>query len=224
MEVSGILQFLRKSDLLLAGMKLWGSQRISSDLLPDQWKHEMANLHNISLAGLQAHGVLHAAPGNTPIKPGVNLHDYIVPETTAEDLKLCDNQKFRSTKYTSISFLGLMLTLLVCFSIILLNAVLPGIVRVLQGFWKSKGHVSKRAWIEDDVLQLQRLAMEARGVGPWNEKSKNGNAPFLESYALEFPRSFEGGLAEEVPLNGDTENRAWDTKMQTNVGYNPHAY
>lgn len=180
----------------------------------------MANLHNISLAGLQAHGVLHAAPGNTEIRPGVNLHDFIDSETTAENLKLCNSQKFRSPKYTSISLLGLLMIILVCFTIVTLNTILPRLVKTLQGIWKEKGNVSKIAWIEDDVLQLQRIAMEARGVGPWSEKSKTGNAPVLDSYALEFSRiAFDRGLAEEVPLNEGSAKGGWDMKG-ANVEYN----
>lgn len=219
MQLRLILQFLRY-ELLLANSMVYGGLAISSDLEPDQWKSEMANLHNISLAGWQAHGVLHAAPGNTQLKPGVNLHDFIDEETSPEHLKLCENQKFRSAEYSSISLLGLLIVIILCFTIIILNTIIPHLVKFIQGMWFSGGGVSKRAWIEDDVLQLQRIALEARGLGPW--KGRIDAVPVLDSYAEEFQRmTFEGGYIEPVQSHdaGAHQPLNWDAKGQS-AGYN----
>ena len=212
MRLTLILQFL-KNELLLANQLTYGGLSLSSGLQPDHWRNEMANIYNVSLAGMQAHLVLHAAPGNSEIKPGVKLHDFIIPETSPEHLKLCENQKFRSAEYSSISLLGLLIVILSCFTIIGLNIIVPHVVKFLQGVWHEKGAASKRAWIEDDVLQLQRIALEARGLGPW--KGKIQAVPVLDSYGTEFQRvNFEGGYAEQVPLNDTHAPLYWDGKGQ----------
>lgn len=231
MQISLILQFLR-NEILLASQSTYGGLTVSSGLQPDQWRTEMANLFNVSLAGLQAHGVLHAAPGNSEFKPGIKLHDYIIPETTPEHLKLCENQKFRSAEYSSISLLGLIFVIVICFTIIGLNIVVPYVTRMFQGKWDGKGAASKRAWIEDDVLQLQRIALEARGLGPW--KGRVDSVPVLDTYGAEFQRgTYEGAYTDQIPLHeGHVVNEghvmndghvpsSWDTKGTTEYSQKP---
>lgn len=213
MRLTLVLQFLR-NELLLASQQTFGSLSISSGVQPDQWRTEMANLFNISLAGFQAHGVLHAAPGNSEFRPGVKLHDFIIPETTPEQLKLCDNQKFRSPKYSSINLFGLIFVIVVCGTIGALNVIVPPLAKLFQGMHTS-GIVARQAWIEDDVLQLQRIALEGKGMGPW--KGRIGAVPVLESYGTEFrTANFEAGYAEQVPLQEshgqNVPLQQWDTK------------
>jgi hypothetical protein len=123
---------------------------------------EMANLHNISMAGLQAAALAHAAPGHLLIKPGTDLQDFVVPETSPENLHLCRNQKFRSTRYESFSVLGLSLILSISFFIIVSSLYLPQLV----GGWDSN-RVWRKNWIEDDALHLQRKAFQGMGIQPW---------------------------------------------------------
>jgi hypothetical protein len=197
MKISTLLQFLR-NEFLLATQLVYGAMMVSTPLPANQWQLEMANLHNITLAGMQSHGLLHASPADMEIKPGSSIHDIVVPETTPENLRLCSNQKFRSTRYASFNLLGLVLVILLSFTIIVLNASLPMLVGWLQGR-SEKGRHSRKAWVEDDVLQLQRIAFEGRGIGPW--RGKDAQVPVLEECRSKFHRGgqyFDTGYAEST--------------------------
>jgi hypothetical protein len=199
MQLNNMLQFLR-NEVLLASQLVYGSGLISSPVEATHWHSEMENLHNVSLAGMQAHAVYHAAPGNVQIKPRMSLHDVIVPETSPEQLVLCNNQKFRSTAYASFNLLGVCLILILSFLIIMLNTVLPTVVGWIQGKGnKREWNIARLAWIEDDVLQLQRMAFEGRGIGPW--KGRANNVPVMESYGLKFQRKQFAENGEQVQLS-----------------------
>lgn len=32
-------------------------------------------------------------------------------------------------------------------------------------------------WVQDDVLHLQRIVLEGRGIGPWDSKESEGSLP-----------------------------------------------
>ena len=188
MQLATIFQFLR-NDLLLANQLTYGSLPLSSTPDTDHWKKEVENLHSTCLAGMQAHGILHAAPGNSVFKKNINVHDFVNPETTPENINLCNNQKFKSSAYASFSVFGLALIASICFTIILLNLTVPPIVGWVQKKWSSSQgvvSVSRRAWIEDDVLQLQRIALEAKGLGPWSGRSHT--VPVLDSHGQSWRR------------------------------------
>lgn len=207
MRLGLVIDFLRH-DVLLAKQYVYGSARVSSSLESGQWRTEMENLHNISLAGLQAHGVLHAAPGNAALKPGVSLHDYIVPETNYEQLRLCNNQIFRSTEYSSFSLLGLLVVCIVSGLLIVFNFTIPPLVQWVQRKWRiPRLQEARNAWIEDDVLQLQRAMLEGKGLGPW--RGKDEAVPVMDGYGEVFSRRDfgdevlrmqSGGGGASVPL------------------------
>lgn len=194
MQLNLMLQFIR-NEILLANELLYGSNPISSVPDTDHWTKEIENLNSISLAGMQAHGVLHAAPGNAVFKKDINLHDFIDLETSSENVHLCKNQKFRSAEYTSFSVFGLAMIAAICFTIIILQLVVPPIVSwSLKQLSRARGvpSVSRTAWIEDDVLQLQRIALEAKGLGPWNGTAQA--VPVLDSQGEQWQRNqYAGG-------------------------------
>jgi hypothetical protein len=49
-----------------------------------------------------------------------------------------------------------------------------------------KSTIAAQAWDEDDILQLQRQALEGRGIGPW--KTKSGQVPVTDQWDLKFKR------------------------------------
>lgn len=215
MQLATIFQFL-SNDLLLANQLTYGSLPISSTPDADHWKKEVENLHSTCLAGIQAHGILHAAPGNSVFKNNVNVHDFINPETTKENVYLCKNQKFRSSVYTSFSVFGLALVGSICFSIILLSVMVPPIVGRVQKRWSNaKGvvSVSQRAWIEDDVLQLQRIALEAKGLGPWNGRSHA--VPVLDSPGELWSRDqYSGSVSREYRTSHAEQTQAGESDLK----------
>lgn len=170
-----IIQFI-KDELLLAKQLVYGTFGISSVVEPNHWQTEMENLHNISLASMQANAVAHAAPGNPQIKPGFNLDHFIVPETDVEIKKLCYNQRIRSLNHSSFSVLGL--ALIVAFSsiIVVTNLSLPSLVHLVRS---RNGTVlaNHHEWDQDDVLHLQKMALEGRGIGSRNSKELEDSLP-----------------------------------------------
>lgn len=200
MRIDNVYKFLQ-NEILLANQVVYGSFGISTPLEDSQWITEMENLHNISLAGLQFCSVAHAAPGNVPIRDGFNLHDFIVPETDPEKLKLCNNQRFRSPKYSSFSILGLAIIVAMSSVIILLNLSLQRVVGWVQT--RRRRGWKRLEWIEDDVLQLQRMAFEGRWEGPW--KGKTDEVPVTQRFGAELRRG-RGGRDGEYRLLDLSQN------------------
>jgi hypothetical protein len=174
MEV--IIQFI-KDEILLAKQLVYGTFGISSAVEPNHWQTEMENLHNITMASMQANAVSHAAPGNPQIKPGFNLGQFIVPETDEEMKKLCYNQRIRSLNHSSFSVLGL--ALIVAFSsiVIITNLSLPSLIHFIRERYTTL-LTNHHEWVQDDVLHLQRMVLEDRGIGPWKNEEKEESLPF----------------------------------------------
>jgi hypothetical protein len=79
MRFNSFLMFL-KNEILVANKIVYGSFGISGALPDNQSQTEMENIHNTSLAGLQQNLINHAAAPNVRIRPGLDLHSYMVPE------------------------------------------------------------------------------------------------------------------------------------------------
>lgn len=184
MRFNSFLMFL-KNEILVANKLVYGSFGISSPLPPTSWQQEIENIHNLSLAGMQLNSIAHAANSDVQIREGLRLSDYIIPETDPESLALCKNQRVRVTTYSSFSMLGILIILIVSTLIILVDTYLPGLVHRLQRT-SMKGDIARQAWDEDDILQIQRLALEGRGVGPW--KQKTGGVPVTAGWDIKFRR------------------------------------
>ncbi|KAJ9654806.1 hypothetical protein H2201_008940 [Coniosporium apollinis] len=177
--------FLR-DEILLANTLAYGSFLGISSPVPDtQWQTEMENIYNITMTGLQKNVVAHAASPNVQVRPGVDLNSFIIPETDPLGLRICASQKFRTSTHSSFSMFGLSFLVLVCALIILTNLWLPNFVHWIQRR-SHNGLVPRLAWIEDDVLQLQRIALERRGIGPW--KKKWDGVPVTAEFGKKFRR------------------------------------
>jgi len=158
------------ADSLSAVEKLYtailaGGQRLSSALSSHQWQIEVENMHNISMAVVQRSPLAHAAHtdlgGNS-----VETESYFIHETDPEGRHLCASQKIKTTAYTSFSVLGLALIISFGSVILFVNAILADVVGWIQKR-TGRGMLRRQQWIESEVLQLQRMALEGRGIGPW---------------------------------------------------------
>lgn len=194
LRFNSFLMFL-KNEILVATRLVYGSFGISTPLPDDQWQTEVANIHNLTLAGLQLTAIGHAATPNIQIRPGLNLHDHMVDETDPDAQALCRNQRARNSTYSSFSMLGIIIILVCSLLIILVDYFLPLILLRVSPASPYRT-VAAQAWDEDDILQLQRQALEGRGIGPW--KTSSGQVPVTDQWDLKFKRDrlypgFRGG-------------------------------
>ena len=162
-----ILVYMLGAENLLAKDYLWTSGASFSGEIPDdQWMLEIANMHNISVAVMQRRLVEYASPPTIMLGSHENTTKYVIPANTTEARKLCRRQRMRSVKYTSFGAVTLLIIILVASVIIIVNLLLSKAVARLQ-IWLGFGEDHRFAWIEAEKLQLQRLAFEAHGIGPW---------------------------------------------------------
>lgn len=162
----GFLFLLMGNEALIAEDYLWGTTMWSSPLPDNQWQIEVQNLHNVSLALLQQRVVEYASPPNIEIRPGLNSLEHVIRPNNTADLDLCSRVKIRTTNYSSFSVLGLSIIMFVGTIIITTNIFLAMVISWIQkrtGF----GLYNRLEWIESGALQLQRMASEGRGIGPW---------------------------------------------------------
>ncbi|EXJ57499.1 hypothetical protein A1O7_07847 [Cladophialophora yegresii CBS 114405] len=207
LRFNSFIMFL-KNEILAANKLVYGSFGISSPLVPTAWHIEIENIHNITLAGLQLNTISHAAATDVQIRPGLQLIDHIVPETDADSLALCRNQRVKVTTHSSFSMAGILIIVCVSGLIILIDVILPGLVHRFQRT-SPVGDAAKQAWDEDDILQIQRLAFEGRGIGPWKGKS-GGNVPVTAGWDVRFRRDkvYAAGGKTEVMVPWETEGES----------------
>ncbi|KAI1126267.1 hypothetical protein F5Y10DRAFT_245249 [Nemania abortiva] len=130
-------------------------------LPPDQWKAEVRNWFDISLAARQ-NAYIKTATG-----PPSTVHEAAV-RRPANDVErtLCRNQKVTSADYVSFSFLGLMIILVFGLAIIAVSCWLEQLASCIQRRW-GRDDYQHLEWITNGALQLQRLAHEELGIGEW---------------------------------------------------------
>ncbi|GAP90397.2 hypothetical protein SAMD00023353_4900340 [Rosellinia necatrix] len=127
----------------------------------EQWKKDVENWFNISLATLQSGFI------STVIRPSdANLEKAILPPTDDFQKGLCDSQKIRSTGYTSFSLFGLLFTYIVGGLIIIASLVMEPVLGCLQRRYKYQTY-EQLEWGTNQYLQLHRLAQEELGYGEW---------------------------------------------------------
>ncbi|KAF2189476.1 hypothetical protein K469DRAFT_761875 [Zopfia rhizophila CBS 207.26] len=156
---------------------------ISAELPDNQWQMEVANWMNTTLATMQRTALAYARPPEFDLGSGISSLKHIIPPQTPEAELLCHKIKARSKAHISFSVLGFFLNLGLGLLIITINLALPKTVAFIQ---KRTGvGIHKRLeWIESSGLQLQRMAAEGRGVGPWEGRDKD--VPRLVEYGHVF--------------------------------------
>jgi len=181
------------SDVLLAKDALCGDTGWSSRLPDRQWELEAFNMHNISLAIMQRAVVEYTSPTDIEIRPGLRSLQHIVRPTDPEALRLCGMVKIRSADHTSFRVLGLVLILVLGSGFIVLDFVLARAVGWAQT--KTGWRLYKRAeWVDQSTLQLQRQALEGRGIGPWT--GKDDDVPVLAGYRRTFSSTTDWSAAQ----------------------------
>ena len=144
----------------------------SATLPPDHWHREVLNWMNTTLSLAQSSPLDFARVPEFDIGPGVSALQYVVPPAEPAGQLLCRRTKARSKQHTSFSVLGLALLFFLGLLLIALNLVLPKTVAYLQ-HRTGKGVNRRLEWIESSSFQLQRMAAEGRGIGPWEGRDRD---------------------------------------------------
>jgi hypothetical protein len=136
----------------------------SESLAVDQWRYEIINWHNDTLANMQR-WVIDYVYGPE------NHFDriYIVPPATPEEQAMCFNQRARFPEALSFDGVGILVILVMGSVIIVTNICLPFVVGFIQKHLR-KGTYRRSVWILDEYLQLQRMAYEGAGLGSWRRR------------------------------------------------------
>lgn len=154
---------------------------LSVALPPDQWHREVANWMNTTLAALQRWPTIFARPPEFDVGPGISSRDYIVPVEAGPMQDLCRKIKATSPNHMSFSVLGLFITISVGLFLIVCYSTLPSIVARFQ---TGTSRYKRLEWVETSAFQLQRMAAEGRGIGPWTGRDED--VPRLENYGHRF--------------------------------------
>ncbi|KAI1260978.1 hypothetical protein F5Y18DRAFT_440965 [Xylariaceae sp. FL1019] len=128
----------------------------------NQWQLDVAHWVDIELAALQL-AFLNAAylsPTET------SLLKFRKPFSKGET-KLCNNQKIRSTAYSSFNLFGLLFTYIFGILIIASSFLFEPLLLFLYRRFGYRAYETLE-WTTNSTLQLQRLAHEARGFGTWS--------------------------------------------------------
>ncbi|KAI0531555.1 hypothetical protein GGR58DRAFT_524421 [Xylaria digitata] len=130
----------------------------------NQWQLDVIRWWDITKASLQAAylGIPYFNP------PDPSLLRYRTNFTSQGFKTLCNNQKIRSTAYTSFSIFGLLFTFILGLLIALMSYLLETISQILHRKWgfQTFAHLE---WNTNATLQFQRLAHEQLGFGTWSK-------------------------------------------------------
>lgn len=170
LEVFAPMLSIYNSMSYLGGEALVTGKTVSSGsqiVLPeDQWQREVIHLHNTLLAKLQSMLAFYTAgpPSERLRKSGI----YPQPRNDQE-WSIVKNTKIRSTAHANFSVLGLCIILVVGGLILLTEALLECFYVRLTWNGRDPHQYQRVEWCANGTLQLQRLAHEAAGYGPWKK-------------------------------------------------------
>ncbi|KAJ2906279.1 hypothetical protein MKZ38_002358 [Zalerion maritima] len=173
------MEFL-DTDVLRAKDKLLPFTGLASGNLSDaQWITEARNMMNISLAVSQRRVIDYAVPVITSPED----REIIVAPDAEEGRGLCDSILVRANGDTSFKVVPLVVLLAATALATVANWVLPKIGGWLHGR-RLNGKEGMQpdfyqpwTWTSHGTLQLLRLALEGRGIGPW--VGQEGDVPRL---------------------------------------------
>ncbi|GAW24524.1 hypothetical protein ANO14919_141110 [Xylariales sp. No.14919] len=158
-SIYGILSQLGPAALHSQRKLIQGQQ---AAIEPNQWQLDIARFWNISMAATQE-AFIDAAYGPTDPKVLAFHYNYTAPEL----VKICNNQKIRSTAHASFSVFWLVFILVAGLLLISTSYLLEVVSEFLA---KRKGYRQHAhlEWNTNTTLQLQRLAHEELGLGTWS--------------------------------------------------------
>jgi hypothetical protein len=184
-QLSFQLGFIGRENLV-ANEYLWDAGfgfGFSAALPSDHWQREVANWMNTTLSSLQRGTIAYARPPEFDVGPGISSKNHIAPVQDKEMQQLCKKMKARSPIHMSFSVLGLFVTISVGLFLIVCYNVIPKIVGSFQKKTGTGQH-KRLEWIETSAFQLQRMAAEGRGIGPWTGRDED--VPRLENPGYTF--------------------------------------
>ncbi len=135
----------------------------------DQWIRELTAWNNASMAMLQEmimEGI--TGPNNASAIETMQNYTRDYRPLTPEEKDICNNLKIRSSSHVSFSITGLVILFATGGMIMIANSCRDIIDRCLRGHYR-RPHSRRLQWISDGNLQLQRMAQEGQGVGPWTQ-------------------------------------------------------
>jgi hypothetical protein len=183
-----------QEQFLQADSKLFGPLPVSAQLPANQWQLEIENLFNISLATFQRFGLEFVSPPELHLDSNTTYNMYITAPNTTEGKNICNSQKILSTGQYSFSLFGLLSILGGGLLVIVLSNTIPPLVEKWQAkSFDEKAQYRRREWVANDVLYLQRIALESNGIGPW---TANVNVPALMKGTVRFKLPWLYGNAE----------------------------
>lgn len=167
---------------------------MSAPLPTDQWEVEVMNWMNVSLANTQRGVVSYGRRGQYDIGGGVSSLQHIEAPQDPSLRSLCDKIKVRSARHTSFSIAAMVITIVLGLLCIFLDIVVR---KLFTWFQRRTGHgmYKSQEWSDTSVFQLQRMAAEGRGIGPWVGKDKS--VPTLAHSGLLFNLG-QGSRFEDV--------------------------
>lgn len=160
--------FLIGPEFLVANDYRWSARAFISAALPEnQWHMEVANWMNTTLAGMQRQTLSYARPPNFDFEAGViTTSKHMVAPANEVERAFCQKMKARSRAHASFSIIRFLVIIVVGLVIIIVNLSLGKVTAAIQ-VRTGKGLYKRLDWIETSAFQLQRMAAEGRGVGPW---------------------------------------------------------
>jgi hypothetical protein len=177
---------------LLASSQSAGNIRWSAILPPNQWQLEVSNVFNITLAYVQRAAVQIASPANVQFSPGQTIYDRIIPPSTDAQKHLCNSQKILSgAGFYSFNFFGLLFILISGSILIAISNTFPIIRHKYLKATDTRGQHRLREWKCNDLLQLQREALECNGVGVWKDE---GDVPIMKPGYMTFRLPWLAGV------------------------------
>ncbi|KAM7188767.1 hypothetical protein V8F33_010430 [Rhypophila sp. PSN 637] len=143
-------------------ISLHSRKYIQASIMPklpsNQWQLDVSYRFATVLAILQRTVVTFAA-GPSRINP--DIERWIEPPHTPEERYICENQRIRSTSYSSFNVLSLGLIVGIGLLTVLVSYTLVPCISYVQENRKSKSSHSVVEWTTNETLQLQRLVHEA---------------------------------------------------------------
>jgi hypothetical protein len=164
---------------LIAHDALWDAGfgfEMSAGLPSNQWETEVMNWMNVSLSSTQRGTVAYSRPGQYDVSSTNSSLQYIEQPQDPELRNLCGRIKIRSAQHTSFSVIGMAATISSGLMCILCSYAIRPLFTWTQ---RRTGHgiYKTQEWTESSTFQLQRMAAEGKGIGPW--KGKEGDVPTL---------------------------------------------
>ena len=133
------------------------------------WANEVSSWHNWSMAQIQR-GVISIAAG--PYDQNLNALIDPPPATDKAIFDICRQTKVIDSDFYSFNVIGLAVTIIVGFAIILINLTLPVLVELFRRIFKT-GADRQGDWTSDYLLQIQRIAFEKDGIINWEGRENS---------------------------------------------------